>query len=163
MSLERTILLAVWAFVIILLGWLWFKSSRRDVILLFCAGQCFTWSASLLFVELKWIENPIREFSKATSANFTFNYVLYPTLNVIYSLKYPRNGTRFRKWLHIAKYPAAMTVFILIIAKYTRLIKLTSFTWYELYLVTMISLFMVRKYYEWFRRSFPEALKEPVQ
>lgn len=93
MSLERMILIITWVSIVLLLLLLVPKDKRRDAFFIFLTGQVISWSVSHIFVELQWLENPIREFNKASGSNFTFNYALYPTFHVIYCLYFPRKKT----------------------------------------------------------------------
>lgn len=123
MSIEKIILAAVWVLSVFALLTGVPKDRRREAALVFVTGQTLTWSLSLLFVEWEWVQNPVREFQKATAANFTFNFVLYPTVTVFYSLYYPKHGSAWARVGYTALYLAAFMVFLSVLQQYTDLMR----------------------------------------
>lgn len=149
MSLERFILIVVWLFIIIVAVRLP-REKWREACLVFLSCQVLTWSLSLIFVELNWLENPVREFTKAAASNFTFNYAFYPIVNVLHSLYYPRKKNMLRKVFHTFFYASILTVFVVFVERYTDLIHFIKLNWYMSFFIGLIVFYSVQKYKEWF-------------
>lgn len=153
MSLERFVLIAVW-FLIILIVVLLPREKWREACVVFLACQVFTWSLSLISVEIKWVENPVREFSEAAASNFTFNYAFRPIVCVLYSLNYPRKKNMLMKVFHTFFYVSILTAFIYAVERYTDLIDAIKLTWYISFFLGLIVFYTVEKYKEWFFKEF---------
>ncbi|WP_438449186.1 CBO0543 family protein [Gorillibacterium sp. sgz5001074] len=159
MTVERILLTVVWILIMIMLFFIP-KGKRREAIIVFLAVQAMTWSSSILLNEWGWIRNPTREFSRAVSQNFTFNFALYPMVAVIHSLYYPRNSGIGRRFSHTLLYTFAISLFICITEAYTSLIQFLKPKWIMILITFLLSnfvLYLAQKYHEWYFDHFPHA------
>lgn len=121
-----------------------------EAIIQLMATQTLTWTLSLLFVNFHLMSNPVREFPRATDSNFTFNYVFYPSINVLFSLFYPRKS----KWLPTITYHVlfafGMFAFSCAIELHTELLRYEKMEGYMRIFVFWVGLNVTRLYGNWF-------------
>ncbi|MBW7455889.1 CBO0543 family protein [Paenibacillus sepulcri] len=150
MKLEQLILAGVWIVCIPVL--LLFPRERyREVILLFLFNQAVTWLLSLIITELGAVSNPVREFPRALAANFSFNFVFFPTTAVFFVCFYPLRGI-WRKLAYTVAYVGVSCLFVYIVARYTLLIRFDHFPWIWRAFIYLAGFFATLKYYQWFYR-----------
>lgn len=122
MIVERAILVAVWVLCLLLIPFKIPKHRAREAVLLFLFAQMTMWIMSLLFVEWRIIENPIREFPRSTESNFTNNFVLFPFISTLFSLYYPSQKPVSIRVLYHLRVVMAIGVYLVIIESYTDLL-----------------------------------------
>jgi len=150
MTAERIVLCTVWIVVIVSLAVFVPRHKRREAVIIHFADQLFTWSLSLCLVELGWNENPVREFVRAGSTNFTFNYALYPSMCVFYCLNYPQHRPWPVRLLYSALYAGVYTLFVVLVARYTDLIHPVHWRWQMNFLLGLTVFYIVYRYYRWY-------------
>jgi len=126
------------------------KNKIREASVIFCFKQLITWLLGLFVAEFNLIEYPVRLFANATKASFTFEYFVYPSICVIFNLYYPERKSLFKRILYYFIYTAAITVFEVILEKYTQNIKYINWTWYYTFLSVYLTFFLSRAYFKWF-------------
>ncbi|WP_274648920.1 CBO0543 family protein [Paenibacillus humicola] len=159
MMLERTILAAVWAVCLTSLALLVPRRRRREAVLLFLFAQIIVRASSMMLVDLGLISNPIREFPRATGANFSLDYILYPTLIVFFCFTYPQ--LRWKLAGHHAVFLAAVAIYLVLIDLYTGLLKLHCGVWLPLALF-YIGAQGTYRYGRWFFRQKSAAGAQPL-
>lgn len=159
MTLERIILISAWIGSAAALVLFVPKRKRREAVLIFLAVQLLSWSLGLIYVEAGWIESPVREFTRATSVNFSFNYMLFPATGVFYTLMYPAQRTVVWRLIYTALFASAGTGFVYVIEICTDLFKNNMGTHYRTWITFFLGFYTARKYYEWFFRRTPSAAK----
>jgi len=117
------------------------KNKIREASVIFCFKQLITWLLGLFVAEFNLIEYPVRLFANATKASFTFEYFVYPSICVIFNLYYPERKSLFKRILYYFIYTAAITVFEVILEKYTQNIKYINWTWYYTFLSVYLTFF----------------------
>ena len=153
MSIEKTILISSWIIIAILL-WKFVPLNRiREAQLVFFFKQFLTWFFGLAVVEARLLEYPVRFFSYASRASFTFEYVVYPSICALFNLHFPQNKSITRKVLYYIYYSSTITIIEVILEVYTDLIKYTGWTWYYTWITLTLTFFASRKYYLWFFRK----------
>ncbi|MCZ8514004.1 hypothetical protein O9H85_16555 [Paenibacillus filicis] len=156
MSIEKSILIAIWTVCVPALLTGVPKRRYREAVLVFVTSQTLTWSISLLFVEWKWIQNPVREFQKATAVNFTFNFILFPTVTVFYSLFYPKTRSRPFRIGYTVLYIGCLMAFLTVMHRYTELARVVPLYRYAgTGLVFLGVLQAVHRYKNWFFSAEP--------
>ena len=110
-----------------------------------------TWPAGLLAVEMDLISYPITLFPSANQYNqssFFFEFFLFPTIAIIFSLHYPK------KRVGIVFYYIIFTGFFtgleVILEKTTKLVEYHHWKWYWTFVTVNFSLFINHTYYLWF-------------
>ena len=155
MTIDRWILTAVWVLCIPAMMLIIPRKRWREAALLFVFNQSITWMLSLIQVEAGFAVNPVREFPRAVASNFTFNFILYPTVAVFFAFYYPKSGW-LRKFLYVAAFVGSLWLFVWLVVHYTQLVRLTRFPWWAVILVFTAGFYATRKYYEWYFRLQPE-------
>lgn len=133
-------------------GLLFFIPSHKlkEAVILFFFTQLLTWSFSLIFVELGMISNPVREFTRATGANFTFNFVVYPTVSTLFGIYYPYHKNKWKQFVYQMVVIGGLATIIWMVAIWTELIEYPKFTWVTGAMVLLLGLNSSRKYCLWF-------------
>ncbi|MBJ6360979.1 CBO0543 family protein [Paenibacillus roseus] len=149
LTVERIIIILAW--IISLVGLLVLKRlSWREKFLLFIAVQFFTWSLGMINVELGVIQYPVRDFSVATSVNFSFHYVLFPAIGVYFVAYYPAGRRLISRLLYNFSFAAGFVIGYVLCRKYTELVDFKPIYPLVLALNVWIGFNSVNHYYDWF-------------
>ncbi|MFC4100120.1 CBO0543 family protein [Paenibacillus xanthanilyticus] len=157
MNAERWVLLSVW---VICLPALFLGVARarwREMVLVFLWNQTYTWSMSLVLVEGGLVSNPVREFVRASGSNFSFNFILYPTIAVFYALHVPRGA--WRNVLQLGLFMAGLGVFTETVSSFTSLMDMQRLGWPLRILVFGVGLASARIGYLWYFGRGPFGAK----
>lgn len=147
---ERIILVSAWIITIIVLIIFIPKNRIREAQLIFLFKQLQTWLFGLLVANYGLIEYPMRLFQYATRADFTFEFFIYPAVCVIFNLHYPQKKSWFRQAVHYVSYTTTITLFEIVIEKYTNIINYLHWTWYLTWITICVTFWFSRLYYVWF-------------
>ncbi|MEQ8201066.1 MAG: CBO0543 family protein [Syntrophomonadaceae bacterium] len=128
------------------------KSKLREALVVFFFKQFVTWPLGLAVAEYGLIEYPVRLFSNATKVQFSFEYLIYPAICVVFMMTYPEDRGRFKEFMHYFNYCTIMTMIEVVAEKYTANINYIHWTWYLTWLSLFITFYISRKFYEWFFR-----------
>lgn len=159
MSIEKYILLALWAY-----GFSLFfiipKDRIRLAITAFLSKQFITWPFGLIVVEKGWIEYPIRFFSEVNRGSFTFEYFLFPMTCVIFNVHYPyhRNG-----WIRFGYYFLFCTVLTVIeefFQIFSNLIHYNQWHWSLSWVTLFTTFWMTRMFCKWFFYGFRKGMDQ---
>jgi hypothetical protein len=138
---------------IIALGLLVFsvpKSKVREATLSLLFMQSLTWLLSGITVELKLISYPVRYFGYAFRTSFSFEYIIFPIISVIFNLYFPRNGTLFKKLIYIFVYPTVLIIGEVIVEKFTDNIEYLHWNWFYSWSSMLVTLFIAYLFFRWF-------------
>jgi hypothetical protein len=149
---EIIILLIAWILTIVMLILFVPKNRIREAIVIFFFKHTITWLVGLTVVQLKLIEYPVREFSYASKASFSFEYFIDPALCVIFNLYYPEGKSPIKQLMYYFYFITPMTVLELVCEKYTNIIKYIHWTWYITFITLMVHAYISRMFYRWFFR-----------
>lgn len=150
MSKERTIEIASWTILIILLLWLVPREKIRDAHVIFLFKQVVTWLLGLFVSEYNLIQYPVRLFSKATKTSFTFEYFAYPVICIFFNLFYPYGaGIHYQIFYYII-YSSGVTIFEVLLERHTNLIRYINWKWYWTWISIFITFMLSNYYYRWF-------------
>ncbi len=152
MSLEYVILSFSCIILLLLLLFYVPKNKVREAWVIFLFKQVMTWILGLVIVEYRLLSYPVRFFPYSTKTSFTFEYFAYPAICVFFNLYYPVQKNFFKIIIHYFTYSSAITLFEVILEKYTQIIKYTGWAWYWTWLSILITSYITRKYYKWFFR-----------
>lgn len=152
MQKELYFLVFGWVVIIVLLIKYVSISRLREACLIFMFKQMMTWILGVIVAELGLIEYPVREFPYAYKASFSFEFFVYPSLCVLFNLHYPRLRGRMRQFLHYVYYCSGITIVEVLVEKYTDIIEYKYWTWYITWITLFATLFISRKFYEWYFR-----------
>lgn len=150
MSKERLFLICTWIVVAILL-WIFVPRNKvREAHVIYLFKLMITWFFGLVVVQAKLIEYPVRFFSFANRTSFTFEYVVFPSVCVLFNLYFPEGTSLSRKVAHYVVYSSFLTLIEVILEKHTNLIRYIDWTWYYTWFTLAVTFWASRKYYLWF-------------
>lgn len=147
---ETIILISAWIVMLIFLIILVPKNKLREAQLVYLFKQFLTWLFGLIVAQYGLIDYPFRLFSYATRADFTFEFFFYPAVCVIFNLYFPENKGKLRQAVHYISYSTAITLFEILIEKYTQIINYIHWTWYLTWITLFVTFWFSRAYYVWF-------------
>lgn len=150
---NQFILNASWIFTLIVVFILMPKDRIREAMVTFMFKQLMNWIMGLLVVEYHLIEYPVRIFSRATMTSFTYEYIIYPAISVIFVLRFPENKPFLYKIAWYLFFPSWMSAAEVLIEHNTNLIRYIHWDWYLTWLSLLVTLFISRVYYLWFFRK----------
>jgi hypothetical protein len=119
------------------------KSLIRDCLYVYLITVFFSSFIPVILIELHYYEHPVRFLSQYFSSAVLFDYLAFPTLNVLFNLT-----TKRLKLVGVLAqavlYSALMTTVEFILERYTDLIKYNSWTWMHSF-VTLFAFFLFMK------------------
>ncbi|MDQ0875794.1 hypothetical protein QFZ77_004453 [Paenibacillus sp. V4I3] len=116
------------------------KSLIGDCLYVYLITVFFSSFIPVILIEQHYYEHPVRFLSQYFSSAVLFDYLAFPTLNVLFNLTTKRSklvGVLAQAVL----YSALMTTVEFILERYTELIKYYSWTWMHSF-VTLIAFFL---------------------
>ncbi|WP_127584266.1 CBO0543 family protein [Paenibacillus koleovorans] len=125
----------------------------RDANVVFLFKQVITWLFGLMVVQFRLIEYPIREFPYATKASFAFEYFIFPSMCVIFVLRFPERKSRLHKLGWYLFWPTWLTIVEQIIRLHTNLVQYLHWNWFLTWITLLASFFISHLYYKWFVRK----------
>lgn len=155
MNIEQLLLISASLIVILSLrfvpkaNWL-----QAQFILLFI--QFPTWLLGLVAVELKLLEYPVHELSRANSTSFIFEYLILPIYCIHFNARYPRDASKLIKTLYYVGASLAVTGVEVLVEKYTDIIEYTGWTWYITFLTVLFILWLSRIMTLWFFKKYKQ-------
>jgi hypothetical protein len=142
---------------IISIGLLFFfvpKNKFREASLCLFSMQSFTWILSGITVQLKLISYPVRFFSYAFRTSFTFEYIVFPIVSVLFNLYFPRKKTKLIKIIYSLSFPSVIIIGEIIAEKYTDNIEYLKWNWFYSWSSMLITLLLAYGYYRWFFKKY---------
>lgn len=122
----------------------------REANQIFLFKQFLTWILGLAVAEYKLIEYPVRFFAYATRASFTFEYLVYPAICVLFNLHYPERKSPANQLLYYVIYSSAIAITEAVLERYTNVIVYINWHWYYTWISIFATFFISRLYYRWF-------------
>lgn len=153
MTMDRTILIAVWIVTILLVLFTTPRNQIREAYIIFSFKQVLTWPLGLLVVQYKLIEYPVRMFPFAMRSSFSFEYFIFPALCIVFNLKFPENKSIIHKILWYLFFPSWMTILEVLIEKHTNLIRFIAWNWFWTWSSLLITFYLSRVFYLWFMKK----------
>lgn len=150
MTIDRWILVIAWLLSLSGMAFAIPRGKFRHAVILFFFTQMITWSLSLIFVQAGMVTNPVREFNVATRANFTFNFLMYPTISTLFGVYYPDQASKWGQFLYQFIIIGGTASAIWALSQYTRLMGHPKFTWFTAAMVLLFSMNAGRRYTQWF-------------
>lgn len=147
---DRIVLVCVWLAAAVLVACTIPWERKREAMVVFMFKQLITWLLGLLVVQYGLIEYPVREFAKATATSFAFEYFIYPSVCVVFVLRYPKHKSAIWKWGWYLFFPTWMTALEMVIEKYTDLVHYIHWSGYWTWITLLVTFFMSHTFYRWF-------------
>jgi hypothetical protein len=150
MSKEYIILISTW---VISIGLLWVvvpKEKHREAQVSFLFMQSFALLFGAIVVELKLIQYPVRFFDYTFKNSFTFEFLAFPTVSVLFNIFFPKENPFYRKLLYSMSYPTVLIIFEVFLEKYTDNIEYLNWNWFYSWITMWGALLLSYYYYIWF-------------
>jgi hypothetical protein len=130
------------------------RNRVRDAHVIFFFKHMITCFFGLLVVEKNLISYPSRLlFKKAVKSSFTFEYLVFPALCVLFNLYYPEKRNKLIKFLYYFVHSGIITGLEIVGLKYTDLIHYKKWKWYWTYITIWFTYFLSRTYFKWFTKE----------
>ena len=161
MTKEGIIEASVWVIMIIALFLFVPKNKLREALVVYTFTLFLGFFIGLFIVQMKWIEYPARIlFRYADKTEFTFEFLLYPAICVLFILHYPWKKNYITQLGYFVAYSSIMTLFEVLIEHYTQLIHYIKWTWYWKWVTIFLTFYLSRLFYVWLFRI--KVKPEPV-
>lgn len=148
--MERAIIISSYIIIVILLVWFVPKYKIREATTIYSFKLMLDWFLGLVVVEYRLIEYPIRLFAYASRTSFTFEYIVFPSICVLFNLYYPFQRVWWRKFLHYALYCSVLTSIEYVLERNTKLINYINWDWYWTWIGLFFTFYLSNKFYRWF-------------
>lgn len=133
MTLERLILAGMWLFGTVGFILLIPRSKRRHGMLAALMFQAIIWLCDMPAFTYGVVSAPVNEFPKATDLAITINYFFYPVMFSIYYVHRKVKGGLWSKFAYFFLWISSITLFDIVIEKYTDLLEYGLITWYGMW------------------------------
>jgi hypothetical protein len=149
MRIEWWLLLSVY---VVATGILFFipKNKIRLAVVAFLFQQIITFLIGLMVVELGLLEYPVRLFASINRTSFTYEYYAFPVVCAVFNVWYPNDRSTLTQLGYYVGFCSVLTIFEVIIEKYTHLIKYINWEWYITWITICLALFLARLFCVWF-------------
>lgn len=97
------------------------KERYRLALVSFLVSQVISWPQPLLFVQIGYVEFPVREFMRATKLSFSILYLFLPMIFAWFMLLFPQNALVLRKIIHYLIFVSIIVWFTYFNSVYTDL------------------------------------------
>jgi hypothetical protein len=130
MLMEYWIILAMWIFGFV--GFILFipRYDWRKGFLAFLMFQAIIWLCDMPSFQIGLLSAPVREFPTATDLPITIDYFFYPVLFSIYYVNRKVNGLLSSKIRYFFIWTTAITLYDILLERYTDLLKYEILPWY---------------------------------
>ena len=156
MSKEYIILVVAWVITGILLIIFVPKNKIRQASIIFLFKQLMTWFFGLIVVELRWIEYPGDVLQYASKTSFTFEYLVYPAICVLFNLHYKEENSTFNQLKYYFYFCTVITLIEVTLESTTELINYINWSWYWTWITLFITFYASRRFYLWFFRPYTD-------
>jgi hypothetical protein len=128
---------------------------RREGYLAFLMFQAFIWACDIPSFTYGLLSAPFREFPKATNLCITINYFFYPVLFSIYYVHRRVKSNRWSKIISFFIWTSTVTLFDIVIEKYTDLLEYGTITWYGMWMYIVFLYYVSEVCCDWFYKGKP--------
>lgn len=146
----KIILYIVWITTILSLFFFIPKDKMRLALVSILFKQVITWPVGLFFVDIGWIQYPIRFFENANQTSFTFEYFFFPVICAYFNIYFPTGKRLLVRATYYILFCSILTFAELLLLHYTELIRYIYWNAYFTWLGLFITLFLSRKFCLWF-------------
>ncbi|WP_337913689.1 CBO0543 family protein [Cohnella zeiphila] len=153
MTMDRIILIGIWIVTSVLVIITTPRNKMREAIVIFLFKQALTWLFGFLVVQYKLLEYPVREFPYASRSSFSFEYFIYPSICIVFNLRFPENKSVVHKTLWYLFFPSWMTAAEVLLEKHTHLIRYINWHWYWSWGSLLFTFYLSRLFYLWFMKK----------
>jgi len=130
------------------------KSKLREAIFGLLLMQSLTWVLGGLMVELKLISYPSHLFSYAFRTSFTFEYVAFPVVGVLFNLYFPKGSNWVKKTGFSILLPSLIVIGEVFLERYTDNIKYLHWNWFYSWGSMLMTLLLEYLIFRWFFKKY---------
>ncbi|WP_169802783.1 CBO0543 family protein [Neobacillus soli] len=165
MPIEYLIIILMWVIGVISFVKFTPKNHHRRVIFAVLVCQSLTWLNTLFHVKFNLLSFPVRELPKATDVLVTTEYLFYPLVCGFYIISVPKKVNNYLRPFYLSLWVSGLTIFDVIIEKYTNLIVYVHYDWYWTWLDFFCLFAVVNIIYHWFfkEKAQPREDKEATR
>ena len=121
----------------------------REALATFLFFQMLTWLFSIGLTYSGLLESPIRIFKHATKINFAMEYLVFPTVAVLFQMRFPPNSNFRRRLLHYLFWVGVILSFMLVVGKFTNIMDVKLDNLIRSFFNFIIELWICRQYVLW--------------
>jgi uncharacterized membrane protein len=153
MRMEHLILLAMWLFGFV--GFILFipRKDRRKGLLAFLMFQAIIWLCDMPAFQIRLLSAPVRELPKATDLPLTIDYFFYPVLFAIFYVHKSVKGSLLSRSTFFFVWTSAITLFDIVIERYTDLLKYELLPWYGMWFYIVFLFYVSQVCCNWFYKD----------
>lgn len=126
------------------------KDKIRLAVAAFLFKQVITFVIGLVVVEWGLLEYPVRVFASINRTSFTFEYLAFPAVCALFNVWYPNDRSSLIQLGYYVGFSSLLTVFEVIIVKYTELIRYIHWEWYISWATICLAFYISRLFCVWF-------------
>lgn len=153
MSTEYIILVLVWIISIGLLLYVVPRGKRREAQISFLFMQTLAWFFGVIVVELELIVYPVRFFAYTLKNSFTFEFLAFPTISVLFNIFFPKRKPLNKRLLYISTFPTVLIMIEVLLEKYTDNIEYLNWNWFYSWSSMLAALLVSYAYFNWFFKN----------
>lgn len=155
MNYDYYVLALLWIILPIILWKVVPRERMREAIAAFLFFQMLTWLFSIGLTYAGLLEAPIRFFKDATRINFTLEFLVFPTIAVLFQLSFPKRAKFSSRLLHYLLWVGITLSFMFLLGTFTNIMKVKVDNLIRSFFNFLIEFWLCRHYVLW-------IMKQPV-
>ncbi|SET71677.1 hypothetical protein SAMN05216389_12260 [Oceanobacillus limi] len=154
MNFDYYVMILFWIVIPIILWKVIPRSRIREAIAALLVFQMLTWLFSIGLTYAGLLYSPIRFFEEATTINFTMEYLLFPSVAVLFYLKFPQNANFTRRMVHYLFWVGVILSIMILLGTFTNLMVVRLDHLIRSFFNFLIELWICRHYVLWVTEQF---------
>lgn len=114
MSPGYLFILISWIVSVVLLFIVVPRSRIREYLAVFLCFQALTWLTSIILTSFDMLSSPVRLFDRATKISFTSEFIVYPTVAVVFHRWFPSREGKMRVFFHYMLFVGGISLYTLV-------------------------------------------------
>ncbi|MEH7237640.1 CBO0543 family protein [Bacillus sp. JJ1562] len=156
MKFDYYILILIWITFPVVLWKVIPRERLRESIATFLFFQMLTWLFSIGLTYTGLLEAPVRLFKHATKINFTMEFLIFPTIAVLFQLNFPKKAYFTKRLLYYLLWVGIILSFMLLLGTFTNIMVVKWDNLIRSFFNFLIELWLCRRYVMWMTKH-PEA------
>jgi len=153
MNSDYLVLLILWITLPMILWNVIPRDRVREAIATFLFFQMLTWLFSIGLTYAGLLEAPVRIFKYATKINFTLEYLVFPTIAILFQLRFPKKSTFIRRLFHYLFWVGITLSSMLILGTFTNIMDVKVDNLIRSFFNFIIELWLCRHYVVWIMKQ----------
>lgn len=114
------------------------KNRIREAWLNFVFFQTLTWATGVILAEYNLVKSPFRMFPKATTQNFFNDFIIFPSISVLYYFLFPYQQKRYIQCLFILGSAIVVGIYDFSVERFTDLKRYIHWSAFNQFLLAII-------------------------